>query len=299
MGLLDGHRALVTGGGSGIGRAACRRMVEEGARVAVLDLDGGAAEAVAAELDGVAVVADVADLDATATAVSEAAAALGGLSVAFNNAGVGWMQPLHEMDADQWDRVVRVSLYGVFHAMRAEIPIMLDGGGGRIVNTASISGLRPAAGEAPYSAAKAGIAAVTASAALEHGPRIRVNAVSPGLVRSALTQPMLELFPDHVDEVVGATPAGRMGEPDDVADAVVFLCSDLARFVTGQNLVVDGGLTLHTSGVDGMLARVQALTEPGAVSDLTAESPRSAADGWPPDATEAPPGGGASSSVER
>jgi NAD(P)-dependent dehydrogenase (short-subunit alcohol dehydrogenase family) len=259
MGLLDGHRALVTGGGSGIGAATCRRMAAEGARVAVVDLDLDAARAVADEIGGVAVRADVTDAEATDAAVREAAAAMGGLSVAFNNAGIGWLQPLHEFDLDMWDRVVRTSLYGVFHAMRAEVPLMLAGGGGRIVNTASISGTRPAAGEAPYAAAKAGIVALTASAALEYGPTIRVNAVSPGHISTPLTRPMEEMLPDHVERTRAVTPLGRLGEPGDVADVVVFLCSDLARFVTGQNIVVDGGLTLHTSGVDGVLDRVKAL----------------------------------------
>lgn len=259
MGLLDGHRAIVTGGGSGIGRGTCRRMAEEGARVAVLDLDSERAEKVAKEIDGVAFQVDVSDGDAVTRTVNEAAEALGGLSIMFNNAGVGGFSPLHQYSLEEWDRVVRTNLYGVFHGIRAAAPLMLRGGDGRIVSTASISGTRPAAGEAPYSAAKAGIAAVTASAALEYAPRIRVNAVSPGLIRSALTEPMLQNLPDHVDHVVGLTPVGRVGEPEDIADVVVFLCSDLSRFITGQNLVVDGGLTLHTSGVDGIFDRIAPL----------------------------------------
>lgn len=256
MGLLAGHQAIVTGGGSGIGAATCHRMAEEGAEVAVLDLDADAARRVAEAVGGHAVQADVTDPEATAAAVTEAAEAMGGLSVAFNNAGIGWLQPLHEFDLDMWDRVVKTSLYGVFHALRAEAPLMLAGGDGRIVNTASISGTRPAAGEAPYSAAKAGIAAVTAGAALEYGPAIRVNAVSPGHVSTPLTKPMEEGMPEQIERTLANTPAGRLGEPGDIADVVVFLCSDLARFVTGQNLVADGGLTLHTSGVDGVLERV-------------------------------------------
>lgn len=259
LGLLDGHKVVVTGGGSGIGRATARRMAEEGAVVAVLDVDGDGAEAVATEIGGHAFGVDVTDAGATERAVRAAADAMGGLSVAFNNAGVGWIQPLHEYDLGQWDRVVRVSLYGVFHGMRAEAPLMLEGGGGRIVNTASISGVRPAPGEGAYAAAKAGIVALTASAALEYAPTIRVNAVSPGHVRSALTAPLDELVPEHVEGIVAKTPVGREGDPGDVADVVVFLCSDLSRFVTGQNLVVDGGLTLHTSGTDGLMERLQAL----------------------------------------
>lgn len=263
MGLLDGHRAIITGGGSGIGRAACRRMAEEGATVAVLDLDGDAADAVAREIGGLGYQADVADGDGLRTVVEAAAEAMGGLSILFNNAGVGSFSSLHECPLDEWDRVLRVNLHGVFHGIRAAAPLMLAGGDGRIVSTASISGTRPAAGEGPYAASKAAIAALTASAALEYAPAIRVNAVSPGLIRTQLIAPMLEFLPDHVDEVIARTPAGRSGEPDDIADVVVFLCSDQARFMTGQNLVVDGGLTLHTSGVDGIFDRVQAMLHPG------------------------------------
>ncbi|HWC37522.1 MAG TPA: SDR family NAD(P)-dependent oxidoreductase [Acidimicrobiales bacterium] len=259
MGLLDGHAAIVTGGASGIGRATCRRLAEEGARVAVLDLNGDVAESVASDIDGRGYQVDVGDADQMRRTVEQAARAMGGLSILFNNAGVGGFSAIDGYSPDDWDRVVRVNLYGVFHGLRAAASLMLEGGDGRIVNTASISGVRPAAGEAPYSAAKAGIAALTASAALEYAPHIRVNAVSPGLIRTGLTEPMLQLLPDHVDHVVGQTPVGRMGEPEDVADVVVFLCSDLSRFVTGQNLVVDGGLTLHTSGVDGIFQRLQPL----------------------------------------
>ncbi len=263
MGLVEGHRAIVTGGGSGIGRATCRRLADEGATVAVLDLDGDAAAKVASEIGGSSYQVDVADGDALAATVRAAAQAMGGLSILFNNAGVGSFSALHDCSLDEWDRVLRVNLNGVFHGIRAAAPIMLESGGGRIVSTASISGTRPAAGEGPYAASKAAIAALTATAALEYGPAIRVNAVSPGLIRTLLVEPMLQFLPEHVDELVARTPAGRVGEADDIADAVVFLCSDLARFITGQNLVVDGGLTLHGSGVDGIFERVHAMLTGG------------------------------------
>ena len=252
-GLLAGRKGLVTGGGSGIGRATCLRMAEEGAAVAVVDLDGDRAEAVAKEVDGHAFAVDVTDAPALAAAAHEAADRMGGLSLLLNNAGTSFLAPLHEFPADEWDRVVRVNLTGVYHGFRACVPLILESGGGSIVSTASISGTRPAAGEAPYSAAKAGVAALTAGAALEYAPAIRVNAVSPGMIRTRLTAPLLDDLPGQEERLSALTPMGRIGDPGDIADVVVFLWSDLARFITGQNLVVDGGMTLGASGVDGLL----------------------------------------------
>ena len=256
MGLLEGHTAVVTGGGSGIGRATCRRMTEEGARVAVFDVDAASAEQVAKEIGGVAFGVDVGDPDAVKAAVDAAAAELGGLSIIYNNAGTSAFNRLHELDPSEWDRVLRVNLTGVWAGIRAAVPHIRAAGGGSIVSTASISGTRPAAGEGPYSASKAAVAALSASAALEYGPTIRVNAVSPGMIRTTMTAPMFEFMPDQEERFVTGTPVGRVGEPEDIADVVVFLCSDLARFVTGQNIVVDGGLTLHGSGVDTLYDRV-------------------------------------------
>lgn len=256
MGLLEGKIAVVTGGGSGIGRATCRRMAEEGAQVAVFDINGEAAEAVATEIGGIGRAVDVGDVEAVRDAVDGAVTEMGGLSIIYNNAGTSAFNRLHDLDPSEWERVLRVNLTGVWAGIRAAAPHMLAGGGGSIVSTASISGTRPAAGEGPYSASKAAVAALTASAALEYGPAIRVNSVSPGMIRTAMTAPWFEYMPDQEERFVKGTPVGRVGEPEDVADVVVFLCSDMARFVTGQNIVVDGGLTLHGSGVDTIFQRV-------------------------------------------
>jgi meso-butanediol dehydrogenase/(S,S)-butanediol dehydrogenase/diacetyl reductase len=254
MGLLDGQRAIVTGGGSGIGRATCQRMSAEGARVAVVDINGDAAAQVAKEVDGVAYTVDVTDYSALHEAVDDAAAQLGGLSTVFNNAGAGNMSQVHDWPIDEWNRLVAINLGGVFHGIKATAPHLLAGGGGSIVSTASISGTRPSAGEAPYSAAKAGVVALTANAAHEYAPTVRVNAVSPGMIRTGLTDVLLGME-GMVEHMEAKTPLGRVGTPEDIADVVVFLSSDLARFVTGQNLVVDGGMTLHGAGVDGLLER--------------------------------------------
>ena len=256
MGLVEGRRAIVTGGGSGIGRATSRRLTEEGARVAVFDVDHESAVAVAKEIDGVAFGVDVGDPDELRRCVDSAVDELGGISILYNNAGTSAFNRLHELEPSEWERVLRVNLTGVWAGIRAAVPHMLRGGGGSIVSTASISGTRPAAGEGPYAASKAAVAALTASAALEYAPTIRVNAVSPGMIRTAMTAPWFEFMPDQVNRFERDTPVARIGEPEDVADVVVFLCSDLARFVTGQNIVVDGGLTLHGSGVDGVFDRV-------------------------------------------
>jgi NAD(P)-dependent dehydrogenase (short-subunit alcohol dehydrogenase family) len=260
MGLLDAQRAIVTGGGSGIGRATCRRMTDEGARVAVVDVNGDAAEHVAKEIDGLAYAVDVTDYDALGAAVDDAAEKLGGLSTVFNNAGASNLARVHEWPVEEWERIVGLNLGGVFHGIKATAPHLLAGGGGSIVSTASISGTRPSAGEAPYSAAKAGVVALTANAAHEYAPTVRVNAVSPGMIHTGLTDVLLEME-GMVEHMEAKTPLGRVGAPEDIADVVVFLSSDLARFVTGQNLVVDGGMTLHGAGVDGLYERFRSFLE--------------------------------------
>lgn len=259
MGLLEGHRAVVTGGGSGIGRATCQRMAAEGAAVAVIDVNGESAESVAKEIGGHAYAVDVTDYDALEAAIRDAAERMGGLSLLYNNAGFGNIAYIHDYTLEEWHRIVDVNLTGTFHGFKAAIPLILEGGGGAIVSTASISGTRPAAGEAPYSAAKAAMVALTASAALEYAPTIRVNAVSPGMIHTPMTDVMLTGMEGISEWMLSKTPLARIGAPEDIADVVVFLCSDLARFITGQNLVIDGGMTLHGSGIDGFMERFQRL----------------------------------------
>jgi NAD(P)-dependent dehydrogenase (short-subunit alcohol dehydrogenase family) len=179
MGSLNGHRAVVTGGGSGIGAETCRRMAAEGADVSVFDLNGANAQSVADEIDGLAYAVDVTDYDGLAAAMRDASQRMGGLTLLFNNAGGSTLSPIHDFDVSEWNRIVTLNLTGVFHGFKAAAPLILESGGGAIVSTASISGTRPAAGEAPYSAAKAAVVALTASAALEYAPNIRVNSVSP------------------------------------------------------------------------------------------------------------------------
>lgn len=252
MGCLDGQRAIVTGGASGIGLASAQRLRDAGAQLALLDLPGERLEAAAAALGAPALAADVRDAAAVGAAFHAAAEALGGLTTLFLNAGAGAVTALDRYSPADVARLIDVNLIGVYNGLRAGLPLLLASGGGAIVTCASVSGLQPTRGEAPYAAAKAGVIALTRSAALEYGPRVRVNCVSPGIIRTPLSEGLFRM-PGLLDPLLDALPAGRAGTAEEVADAVVFLCSPQASFITGANLVIDGGQALVGGGIDAVM----------------------------------------------
>ncbi len=254
-GLLAGRKALITGGGSGIGAATCRRFAEEGAAVVVLDRDSDAAGRVAAEVDGTPLTVDVRDSEAVSSAVREAAERMQGLTDLVNNAGTGMAKPLLDYTDKEWALLVGVNLTGTFHGIRAAGPLMLEAGFGSIVNNASLTGVRPTRGEGPYSAAKAGVLSLTQTAALELAPTVRVNAVAPGMVRTPLTEMVVANASWRAAAEAG-TPLGRIGTADEVADVIVFLASPAASYVTGQTIVIDGGSVLPSLQSDALLRAI-------------------------------------------
>ena len=238
---LEGKVALVTGGSRGIGAAVSRELARAGASVAVNYRAGAdAAEALASELDGIAVQGDVASPAEAVGLVERVETELGPIDAVVNNAGVTRDTLIVRMSDEEWDTVIDTNLRGVFNVCRAAARPMLKRRGGSIVNMTSVVGLHGNAGQTNYAASKAGIIGLTKSLAKELGSRgVRVNAIAPGYITTELTS---DLPQELQDMILGATPLGRLGDPEDVAGAVRFLCSDEARFVTGAVLQVDGGL---------------------------------------------------------
>lgn len=254
MTALTGKVALVTGGAGGIGAATVRRLAAEGAAVAVLDLDEGAAGEVAgsvaadAGVRAVGIGCDVTDASSVAAAVERTVAELGGVHVAVNNAGVTRDNLLFKMTDDDWDTVMAVHLRGAFLVSRAVQSHLVAQKWGRIVNLSSVSALGNR-GQANYAAAKMGLQGFTRTLAIELGPfGVTVNAVAPGFVVTAMTDATARrvgMEPDAYREAAAAqTPVRRVGQPDDIAHAIAFLAGEQASFVTGQTLYVDGGSTL-------------------------------------------------------
>ncbi len=238
--------ALVTGAGSGIGRAIAHGLAAQGARVVVSDLDetGGAETVEAIEKSGgtaTFVRGDVSKPGDSEALIGSAVKEFGALHVAVNNAGIGGPSaPTGDYPIDGWDRVIAINLSGVFYGMRYQIPAMLDSGGGSIVNIASILGQVGFANAPAYVAAKHGVVGLTRNAAIEYAARgIRVNAVGPAFINTPLIEKDMTL--EARAALVSKHPIGRLGEPEEVAELVVWLSSDKASFVTGSYYAIDGG----------------------------------------------------------
>ena len=249
MAQFNGKVAIVTGGGNGIGAATSRALAAAGAHVTVVDRDAAAAERVAASIAGNrgnagALALDVTDRAGFAALAADVAAKQGGIDILINGAGVTVRRMIGEMAAEDWERVIAVNLTGAFNGIQAVLPHMKARGGGAIVNIASIAGLRISfGGTANYSASKAGLLGLTRHAAYELAPdHIRVNAVCPGATATAFGGTMPT--PQSKAERGRRIPLGRMCEPEDIADPILFLAGDAARMVTGVALTVDGGLLI-------------------------------------------------------
>ncbi len=250
--LLSDKVGLVTGGGDGIGRAIALTFAADGARVAVADVRMKTAEetvALIAEAGGeaIAIEADVADEAQVQAMVQATVDAYGRLDCACNNAAMpGGFNPIEEVDQALWDRCHNVTLKGVWLCMKYEIPALLEAGAGAIVNIASLSGVRGEAHQAPYSAAKGGVIALTRTAAAENAQRgIRVNAINPGGILTRGLANYFDKVPGAKEHTANTHAMRRLGRPEEVADAAAYQCSDRASFITGHALNVDGGIMVN------------------------------------------------------
>lgn len=245
-GQLDGKVAVVTGASSGIGQATAIAFARVGAKVVAASRRIAEGEETVRRIQeaggsAIFVKADVSKAAEVEALVNKTVDTYGRLDCAFNNAGIAAISPLTDMSEEDWDRVLDVNLKGTWLSLKYEIPAMLKQGGGAIVNVASVGGVVGFAGYTTYCASKGGVIALTRAAAMEYAKSgIRINVVTPG----AIETDMLASIPaDLLAQIPAGHPIGRIGKPEDVAEAVVWLCSDAASFVMGHNMVIDGGYT--------------------------------------------------------
>jgi NAD(P)-dependent dehydrogenase (short-subunit alcohol dehydrogenase family) len=247
---LEGKVAIITGASRGIGATAARLFAREGATVVLAarskeDIVSIVAEIKADGGEAMAVRTNVAEATSLETLVRKTIEAYGRLDIAFNNAGIGIAKPLIEFTEEEFDHVQAINLRGVFLSMKYEIPAMLAGGGGAIVNTSSVGGLVGGVGNGAYIASKHGVIGLTKVAALEYAQKhIRINAIAPGPTLTSMMERWLVADPQVEHYLTSAIPMGRMAEPEEVAQAALWLCSDEASYVTGVTLPVDGGLVV-------------------------------------------------------
>ena len=238
--------AVVTGGGSGMGTAVCRRLAERGDRVAVLDVNAEAAAQVAKELvaDGLAalgVAVDVSDRAAVDAALDEVRSAFGAVEIMITSAGIEGFVEFLDITPEAWERMMAVNLTGTFHGLQAAVPDMIAGGWGRIVTISSSSAQHGTRRMAHYVASKGGVIGLTKALALDLAPHgITVNTIPPGAIDTPMMRRPLESGAMNLEQVLARAPLGRLGTPDDIAAACVFLCSEEAGYITGQQINVNG-----------------------------------------------------------
>lgn len=248
---MNGKVALVTGGSTGIGRATALRFAKAGAKVVIADIQADHAQETIKLIkdkgsEAAFIKTDVADEGEVENMIQLAVETFGGLDYAFNNAGIGGQSaPIHQTDSDMWARVIDINLNGVFYCLKYELAFMVEHGGGAIVNTASIGGLIGMPSNSAYGVSKHGVVSLTKSAALAYAARgIRVNSVNPGWINTPMIGTPTE-NPESLDAFNAEVPMGRIGQPEEVANAVVWLCSDEASYITGHMLVIDGGASSY------------------------------------------------------
>jgi NAD(P)-dependent dehydrogenase (short-subunit alcohol dehydrogenase family) len=251
-GRLAGKRTIVTGAGSGIGRASARKFAAEGAMVLAVDRAQQAVEATVEEIasaggKAIAVAADVGSEQEVEGFIARAVEAFGGLDAVFANAGIsGGLVPLAEQTVDHWQEVLRVNLIGAFLAIKHAVPHMVRQNAGSIICTASVAGLRANAGGNPYSASKAGVISLVQTAANSlYGTGVRVNAICPGLIETGMTRPIFERARERgtYEKIGQLNPLSRYGHPEEIAAVAAFLASEEASYLNGQAIAVDGGLS--------------------------------------------------------
>ena len=251
---LKGKTIIVTGGGGGIGGSTCKRLAQEGAKLAVLDRDLGAAQKTAAQITeaggtALALACDITQRSEIDAALAQIEAQLGPVDVLVNNAGWDVFKPFTQTNEQEWERLIAINLTGALHMHHAVLPRMVERRAGRIVNIASDAARGGSSGEAVYSACKGGLVALSKTLAREHARQnITVNVVCPGPTDTALLAGVAEGARDPaklLEAFRSAIPLGRLGQPDDLASAIAFFGSDDAGFITGQVISVSGGLTMH------------------------------------------------------